>query len=128
MDSKTIVVIDDDSDIRVYLFELLRSEGYRVVTYENPYEALTQIQAVQPSLVILDVRMPQVNGVEFLPSLRTAAPSTPVLLLTAYANLELFMEAREKGACEMMCKPFNAGVLLKNVHKILGDAPAAQKT
>ncbi len=122
MTQQTIIVIDDEADTRVFLFELLRSEGYKVVTYENPYEALTQIQDVKPALVILDVRMPQVNGVEFLPSLKTAAPQTPVLILTAYANLDMFFEARDKGAVEMMCKPFNAGVLLKSVHKILGDA------
>jgi DNA-binding NtrC family response regulator len=123
MDGKTILVIDDESDTRVYLFDLLRSEGYRVVTFENPYDALTQVHRLRPDAVILDVKMPQVNGVDFLPTLRTAAPDTPVLILTAYANLELFMQAREKGASEMMCKPFSGSVLLKTLRRVLGEAP-----
>lgn len=119
MEPKTIMVIDDESDTRVVLFDLLRTEGYRVATFENPYQALTEVHHLKPSLIILDVRMPQVNGVDFLPTLRLAAPDVPVLLLTAYANLELFMDARDKGACEMMCKPFGNAVLLKTIERIL---------
>lgn len=122
MEARTIIVIDDESDTRVYLFELLRSEGYKVVTFENPYEALTRIHEIKPALVVLDVRMPQVNGIDFLPSIKTAVPDTPVLILTAYGNLDLFMEARSKGACEMLGKPFKAATLLKTVAKILGSS------
>lgn len=122
MEPPTIMVIDDESDTRVFVFELLRSEGYKVVTFENPYEALTRLHEANPALIILDVRMPQVNGIDFLPSLKTAAPQTPVLIITAYGNLDLFMDARAKGATEMLGKPFKAATLLKTVRKILGKA------
>lgn len=119
MGQKTVMVVDDESDTRVFLFDLLHTEGFKVVTFENPYQALTEVHRVKPDLIILDVRMPQVNGIDFLPTLKTAAPDTPVLMLTAYANLEVFVGARERGACEMMCKPFGPSVLLKTVHRIL---------
>jgi DNA-binding NtrC family response regulator len=122
MEPQTIMVIDDESDARVFLFELLRSEGYKVVTFENPYEALTRVHEAHPDLIILDVRMPQVNGVDFLPSLKTAAPSTPVLILTAYGNLDLFMDARAKGAAEMMGKPVKGATLLKTVRRMIEKA------
>jgi DNA-binding NtrC family response regulator len=119
MPQKKIMVIDDDSDTRVSLFDLLQSEGYRVVTFENPYEALTRVQEVAPDAIILDVRMPQVNGIELLPSLKTAAPETPVVVLTAFANLDLFIEARQKGACEMVAKPFSTKALLQKLKTIV---------
>jgi FixJ family two-component response regulator len=124
MDPQTIMVIDDDADTRVFLFELLRSDGYKVVTYENPYEALTFVHQVKPAMIILDVRMPQVNGVEFLPTLRTAAPTTPVLILTAYGTLEIFLEARDKGATEMMSKPVRSQPFLRKVREILAGSPS----
>jgi DNA-binding NtrC family response regulator len=125
MDPRTIMIIDDDPDVRVSLFDLLRSEGYGVTTFENPYAALARVHEIRPDLVILDVRMPQVNGIDFLPGLKAAAPGVPVLILTAYANFDLFRQARESGACDMMCKPFSPRILLATLDRIFGSNKTA---
>jgi two-component system response regulator AtoC len=112
MDYKMVMVIDDESDTRVSLFDLLRSEGYLVTTFENPHEALTRVHEIHPDAVILDVRMPQVSGVDFLPDLRLAAPDAAILMLTAFATPELREEAMHRGAADVMSKPFRTRALL----------------
>jgi DNA-binding response OmpR family regulator len=114
-----MMVIDEDPEIRVFLFNLFRSEGFQVVTFENPFEALKQVQAVQPDLVVLDFSMPQIDGIDFLELLRMAAPATPVLMLTAHGNPDLYLEAFQKGAVDMIVKPASASALVSAVDKIL---------
>jgi DNA-binding NtrC family response regulator len=118
---KRVMIIDDDSDIRVFLFDLLTQEGYRVVTFENPLEALTRVHTVEPDLIILDLRMPQVSGLDFLPDLRMARPDTPVMMLTAYATPDAYLSAYRRGACELIGKPAEPATLLSHVHRLLRD-------
>lgn len=121
MPQKTIVIIDDDPEIRVFLFNLLQSEGYRPVTFENPHEALGSLHRIRPDLIILDYKMPQVSGIDLLPDLRVTAPHTPVLMLTAHGDPDLYMEAFDKGACDMLTKPIRVESLIRNVRRILED-------
>lgn len=115
MNPKTIMLIDDESDTRVYLFDLLNTEGYRVQTFENPYEALTKVHGLNPDAILLDVRMPQVDGLDFLPMLRLTAPGVPIIILTAFANSEVCRKARELGAFDIVAKPFRVQTLLKTL-------------
>jgi len=121
MNPRTIAVIDDDPDTRKFVAETLEQAGYRVHVFENPYVGLSFTYETRPDLIILDYRMPRVDGLALLPSLRAVSEDTPVILLTGHADPELFMDAFEKGACEMMSKPVTPQDLLRNVERILSN-------
>lgn len=122
---KRILVVDDDSDIRVMLYDLLTSEGYDVRTFENPMEALTCTAEFAPDIVLLDLRMPEISGLDLLPMLKQAAPGAGIIIVSAYGNWDLYVQARERGAQEMVTKPFCSKVMLDMIRKVTarrGDA------
>lgn len=125
MTSKSIVVIDDEEDTRRYLADLLAGKGYDVTVFENPLVGFKHIYEHRPDLVILDRRMPSIDGLSLLPGLRAVSFDTPVLLLTAHGNPKVFLEALEKGACEMLSKPFHEADLLCTIRRILRETVPA---
>jgi two-component system phosphoglycerate transport system response regulator PgtA len=121
MTYRTIAVIDDDADTRRWVADILEQAGYRVHAFENPLLGLSFTYETRPDLIILDYRMPRVDGLSLLPSLRAVSQDTPVLLLTGHADPDLFMDAFQKGACEMLSKPVSPEELLRNVERILSN-------
>jgi DNA-binding NtrC family response regulator len=119
---KTILVVDDESDTRVLLYDLLSSEGFKVVTFENPQEALHRVQDVKPDLVILDLRMPMMSGMKLLPMLQIAAPHARVMILSAYADPKTSQDALTQGVAAVLWKPFKTATLLRTIRRIL-DMP-----
>jgi DNA-binding NtrC family response regulator len=117
---KTICIIDDEKDVRSFLRELLESEGYRVAAFENPYPAFTFVYENRPDLVILDLCMPHVDGLSLLPALRAVSSDTPVLLLTGHGSPKVFLDAFEKGACEVVSKPVHPVDLVCMVRRLTG--------
>jgi CheY-like chemotaxis protein len=111
---KRILVVDDDAGIRTFVSEALNSEGYVVVEAANGAEALAAVSTVQPDLILLDVRMPGVNGWEVLDELRSAAgPQTPVVVTTAsYSGQD---QALQSGAQGYLAKPFDLTALYECV-------------
>lgn len=120
MGSGTIVIIDDEPDSRRYLSDLLSGEGYRVRAFESPYVALTYIYEARPDVILLDLRIPQIDGMTLLPALRAVSSDTAVILLTAYGSRELFEQAGQKGACETLNKPVHPATLLDSIARCLG--------
>jgi CheY-like chemotaxis protein len=123
---KTIVVIDDDPDTRVTLFDLLTPEGYRVITFEDPRYALRRLHEARPDLILLDYHMPPTDGLELAAQLSLAAPRVPIVMLTAYGSPELYLEASEHGVADMVLKPFSPAELVRAVERNL--ALPAEKT
>ncbi len=121
MKPKTICVIDDDVEIRQFLTDLLKHEGYDVIAPENPYQALSFVYENRPDLILLDLRMPRIDGMALLPGLRAASSDTPVVVLTAHGNPQVFLQAFEKGACEVISKPFHPVDLICVVRRLVGD-------
>lgn len=113
-----VMVIDDESDTRIYLIDLLQSAGYEVAACGSTFEAQEELARVRPDVIVLDLRLPGMTGQEFLPILRSLAPEIPVLVLTAYGDWETYQECRDKGAADLMYKPFGAGVLLRRLEEI----------
>ncbi len=87
-EKKKILAIDDEEDIRFILEEELTDEGYEVYTLDNPTQALDRIEEIQPDLVLLDIKMPQMNGTELLGLIRDRYYDLPVILLTAYSSFK----------------------------------------
>jgi DNA-binding NtrC family response regulator len=122
---KRILVVDDDSDIRVMLYDLLTSEGYDVVTFEKPMEALARTAEYAPDIILLDLRMPEISGLDLLPMLKQAAPEAGVIIVSAYGNWDFYVQARELGAHEMVTKPFCSKVMLDMIRKVDAQRAAA---
>lgn len=117
-DQKTILVIDDEIDLQQLVKIALKSRGYNVETANNGLEGLAKLETVKPDLIILDMNMPKMGGLEFYKKICiNDKPSHPVLVLTARANMEqLFKELNIDG---FMAKPFEVDDLLKEVETIV---------
>lgn len=87
-DKKKILAIDDEEDIRFILQEELTDEGYEVLTLGDPTKALDEIASFKPDLVLLDIKMPQMSGIELLGMIRDKYYDLPVILLTAYSSFK----------------------------------------
>jgi two-component system, OmpR family, alkaline phosphatase synthesis response regulator PhoP len=117
-----ILTVDDDDRIRRLVQFNLQRAGYRVSTAGDGVEALDQIGQERPDLVLLDINMPRMDGIEVLRRLR-ADPETaalPVILLTAKAQDEDILEGKRSGADYYLTKPFSPVELLSVIREALG--------
>jgi DNA-binding response OmpR family regulator len=119
--NKTILVVDDEERLTSLLEAYLQQEGFRVVTAGNGLEALEVVRRDPPDLIVLDIMMPEMDGVEFLRVLRTQH-STPVILLTARVGDEDKIIGLELGADDYLTKPFRPRELLARVRAVLRRA------
>jgi CheY-like chemotaxis protein/anti-sigma regulatory factor (Ser/Thr protein kinase) len=121
---KSVLVVDDEQAVREVLREYLMQEGYDVETAKNGADALDIIESGGQNFdcVIADVRMPHMDGLTLLRGLKAINPSTPVIMLTAYASIDSAVEALRIGAFNFIQKP----VVLDHLSKVLRDAVAAQ--
>ena len=100
-------VVDDDQSMRWVLERALSKDGLQVQTFSSANEALSQLQVSQPKVVLSDIRMPGLSGLEFLESLRKQWPDIPVIIMTAYSDLDSAVSAFQGGAFEYLAKPFD---------------------
>src|SRR5512132_2302850 len=98
MAQRTILVADDDASIRSLLKQLLADEGYSVAEAATGSEVLEQVRATTPDLVIMDVRMPELDGIEALQKTKSLSPQTAVLIMTAFGTSNAAIKAMELGA------------------------------
>ena len=118
MPTASILVVEDDQEIRDFLALVLEGEGYAVRTAPNGAVALQLIHQQAPDLILLDMRMPVMDGWAFVPAYRgEAGPHAPILVLTAARDAE--QTAREVHADAHLCKPFNLDDLLTVVRATL---------
>ncbi|MDO8721668.1 MAG: sigma-54 dependent transcriptional regulator [Syntrophales bacterium] len=115
----TILLVDDDIAFCKLLKRVLEEE-YTVQYHTNPLEALELLKKKKMDLVILDLYMPQMDGIEFLETLRAASPNQDVLFMTAYAGVEKAVEAMKKGAADYLIKPFQNDELRLVVRNMFG--------
>jgi CheY-like chemotaxis protein len=117
-----ILVVDDDPSIRTTVSEILAMEGYPVETAADGAEALQAVERVQPALVLLDMRMPVMDGWGFARALRDRGLHLPILVMTAAQNARRWAE--EIGADGYLAKPFDLLDLLNAVEQ-LGGRPSS---
>jgi len=104
---QTILVVDDELSMRQFLKILLEKEGYRIVTAANGAEAIDIAATDTIDLVVSDIRMPGINGLELLAILKAKTPALPVIMITAFASPDDAVEAMKNGAFDYITKPFN---------------------
>ncbi|MBU2700698.1 two-component system response regulator (stage 0 sporulation protein F) [Sporomusaceae bacterium BoRhaA] len=117
--SDTVLVIDDQPGIRRLLVEVLKEEGYQVVTASNGYDGLQEAQVVKPQLILMDMKMPGMDGIETLKELKRVGQGDRVIMMTAYGELDLVNQAREIGAYDYITKPFDIIALCQTIQEIM---------
>ena len=122
----SVLVVEDDPDLVALMEVILQDAGYRVATAADGYEALQRVEAEMPALILLDMRMPRMNGWEFAEEFRARwGRACPIVVVTAAENARL--RAEEIGAEGWLEKPFDLEDVLRAVERHLGppSAPAA---
>ena len=115
----TILVVDDVVFMRISCAKMLKKQGYDVVEAENGSQALEVYQKVQPDGVLMDITMPEMDGLEALKAMRELDPNARVAMLTAAGEQAIVMEALESGARGFIVKPFEKERVLAAVAKLL---------
>jgi DNA-binding response OmpR family regulator len=114
---KKILAIDDEEDLRIILKEELTDEGYEVFTLGDPEKAMDRIEATKPDLVLLDIKMPGMSGMDLLNLVREKYYNLPVILLTAYSSFKKDIAA---AACDQyVVKSGDFTELKKRIRKTL---------
>ncbi len=103
----TILVVDDEKSMRDFLKILLKKEGYSVETGSNADDALLKLQQNSFDLIISDIRMPGISGLELLSNVKESYPEMPVIMITAFASPDDAVTAMKNGAFDYISKPFN---------------------
>ena len=129
MTSATILVVDDEADIRDTLREILSDEGYEVRVAANAAEARTARAAEEPDLVLLDVWMPDTDGITLLKEWSDAHQLRfPVVMLSGHGTVETAVEATRLGAVDFVEKPLSLAKLLRTVEKSLEGGRRKRQT
>src|SRR5213082_1196083 len=115
----TLLVADDDPGLRESLERTLTREGYRVVLASDGRAALERVQAGGVDLIVTDLKMPGLTGLELLRAAKAIAPDLDVILLTAFGTVEEAVKAMKDGAYDFLTKPFRREQLLKLIDKAL---------
>jgi two-component system, chemotaxis family, chemotaxis protein CheY len=123
MTKKTVLVVDDSSTVRQQVSLTLAEAGYDVTEAVDGVEALAAVRAQPPALVLCDVNMPRMTGLEFLETLKgdEPGPPLPVVMLTSGGMPELISRAKRAGARGWIVKPFRPNLLVAAVKRLVGD-------
>jgi len=123
---KSILVVDDEERIRESVREILSDEGYRVIEASNGVKALELIRKERPNLVLLDIWMPQVDGIGLLKQIKDQEPRVNVIMISGHGNIHTAVAATKLGAFDFIEKPLSLDGLLLTVRRALGEPPAAK--
>jgi FixJ family two-component response regulator len=117
--ASTVFVIDDDPSVRAAIKGMLKSVGLRSDTFATPQEFLRSKRPDEPSCLILDVRLPGINGLDFQRELADAGIRIPIIFITGHGDIPMSVRAMKSGAVEFLTKPFRDQDLLDAVHQAL---------
>ena len=121
MENLRILVIDDEEVIREGLKRILVGEVFIVETCSSGFKAIEIMQKEEFDLIITDLKMPGMSGIEVLKSVRTLQPDIPVILITGYASIDTAVEAMKNGASDYISKPFAPDLLLEKVRNAISQ-------
>ena len=116
---KRILIVDDDKDLRFNLSCILKEEGHEVIAASDGKQALNALAENVPDLVLLDVRLPGIDGVELLEEMKKIEKNLPIIMLTAYSDVKSAVKAMKLGAFDYITKPFDNEELILVIKKAL---------
>jgi two-component system nitrogen regulation response regulator GlnG len=111
----TVLIIDDDADLRVLLEHSLKADGIRAIGLARGEWVLLAIDTHHPDVVVLDIQLPGVNGLQVLDQVRHRWPELPVIVMTSFAGPDTREDARRRGATEFLDKPFSIAHLVSDL-------------
>jgi two-component system, NtrC family, response regulator AtoC len=110
-----VLAVDDQDDMRWLLAHLLRERGFEVLTAEDGEETLERVKREAPQVVLLDLKIPRLDGMQVLEKIRAIDSEVPVIVITAYGDIPSAVKAMKLGAYDFLTKPFNNEDLLFTV-------------
>jgi two-component system response regulator AtoC len=114
---KRVLVVDDEENLRLVLRTFLKRQGYEVEVADNGASALAKVEAFGPDVILTDVRMPQMGGLDLLATLKAKGNDATVIVMSAYGNVDLALEAMKAGAYDYVQKPFKNDEVLLTLKK-----------
>ena len=117
MNVESILIVDDEPNYLVVLSELLKDEGFEIFTAPGGEEGLQIVENVDLDIVITDMQMPVMNGLQFMLKVKESKKNLPVIVITAYAEVDKAVEAMQAGAFSYLAKPFSNDELIVNLRK-----------
>lgn len=115
----TVHIVDDDIEMRNALYRLIRSAGLHAITYTSALDFLATYPADNPGCLLLDMRMPDMSGLELQERLRQDRIDLPIIFLTGHGSVAAAVDAMKSGALDFLEKPFDNATLLERVHHAL---------
>jgi len=124
---RTVFIIDDDRSMRQAIQDLVESVGLRAEAFATGLEFLSRQHAGNPSCLVLDVRLPQMSGLDFQRQLADAGIQIPIIFITAHGDIPMSVRALKSGAVEFLTKPFRDQDLLDAIQQALQQDSAARE-
>ncbi|ART78697.1 two-component system response regulator [Sutcliffiella horikoshii] len=112
-----LLIVDDQYGIRILLNEVFQKEGYQTFQAANGYQALDIVEKHSPDLVLLDMKIPGMDGIEILKRLKAINSDIQVIIMTAYGELDMIQESKDLGAITHFAKPFDIDEIRDAVRK-----------
>jgi DNA-binding NtrC family response regulator len=112
-----ILILDDEPIVGNRLKPALQRDGYQVEVFIDPKKAVERLKEKNFDIVVTDIRMDELDGIQVLESIVMKSPATKVIMITGYATLELARESLTKGAFDFIAKPFKLGEIRGTIHK-----------
>ena len=119
--SEKILVVDDELFVRELLLEFLSTEGYEVSLADSGEKAVELMQIQPADLVLVDLKMPGIDGIQTLKQMKKIAPNTLAIIMTGYPTIESSIEALRQGAYDYVVKPFKLNDLKSSIEKALRE-------
>ncbi len=123
---KNIWILDDDKSIRWVFEKALEKANLPFKTFSNSNEAINQFNHEKPSVIVSDIRMPGESGIVFLSKVKDKFPEIPIIIMTAYSDLDTAVSAFQKGAFEYIAKPFDIDKTLEVIKQALSESASSQ--
>lgn len=117
--AEKILIVDDQFGIRILLTEVFQKEGYRTFQAANGISALDIVKTHNPDMVLLDIKIPGMDGIEILRRMKKINKDIKVIIMTAYGELDMIKEAMNLGAITYFAKPFDIDELRETVRKYI---------
>ncbi len=117
--AEKILIVDDQYGIRILLTEVLQKEGYTTFQAANGFQAIDITKEQAPDLVLLDMKIPGMDGIEILKRLKQHDKTIKVIIMTAYGELDMIQEAKDLGALTHFAKPFDIDEIRKVVREYI---------
>ena len=115
---KKVLIVEDERDMALTYEQIIRGSGMKCLISTEPREVVRLVSLQKPDVILCDLRMPEVDGMELLERIKAEWPGLPVIIITGYASIDVAVEAMRKGASDFLAKPFPPDELLLKVQRV----------